>query len=258
MSEKGRGIESLGALQEMNLFTAMSIYGGGVGSGCRGPNCGRKPSGYANQLASKLESLGGKLSTYDKRTIRTDPDLKDIVTRGQVFEGGKKAIFRQKEANSCHGNVCGLWIKSGGKVQMATGYALTDGRWAQHSWGVKGGQVLETTGPREKYFGVVFNHDEAKAFYRANRDNLQSKGFLIHPGQSVKAEVGTPGARNTGTGNLIEPQPKNDVPSLKKRQKVLLDEERDALEERYMPDAAKARKQYLQRRAGKSGGLQTW
>lgn len=36
----------------LNLETTLSIYGGGLGSGCQGPNCGRKGSG-------KQEKIGG-------------------------------------------------------------------------------------------------------------------------------------------------------------------------------------------------------
>lgn len=85
-----------------------------------------------------------------------------------------------------------------------------------------------------------------------------AKAFVARLGSEVKAEVGYPGAGNTGVGNMIEPQPKGIVPSLKKRTKVITDKEEQALEENIMPDAAKARKQYLQRRYGKFGGLQVW
>lgn len=78
--------------------------------------------------------------------------------------------------------------------------------------------------------------------------------------ERLKAEIGTPGARNTGNGNLVEPQPKNNVPSLKSkdRKRAPTDEEIEKLEEEVMPDQAKSRKKYRQERIGKSGGLQTW
>lgn len=89
--------------------------------------------------------------------------------------------------------------------------------------------------------------------------NLET-AIAIHASRrrKIKAEIGTPMARNTGNGNLVEPQPKNHVPSLKKRKKVMTDEEEENLEESVMPDAAKARKQYRHERAGKSASLQTW
>jgi ribosomal protein S18 acetylase RimI-like enzyme len=37
----------------MNLFNTISLYAGGPGSGCRGPNCGRHRTAV-DQLASKL------------------------------------------------------------------------------------------------------------------------------------------------------------------------------------------------------------
>ena len=75
--------------------------------------------------------------------------------------------------------------------------------------------------------------------------------------RKMLAEIGYPGS-GSSAGNLVEPHPKNDVPSLKKRQRIVLDEEIDKDEEDKMPSAALARKDYLRRKAGKSGGLQTF
>ena len=61
-----------------------------------------------------------------------------------------------------------------------------------------------------------------------------------------------------GAGNMVEPISRNEVPSLKKRIKVPLDEEIQRSEEDLMPDKAKERKVAQYRRFGKMGGLQTW
>lgn len=76
--------------------------------------------------------------------------------------------------------------------------------------------------------------------------------------RSLKSEVGTPMARNTGSGNLIEPISKGHVPSLKKQPKPISDDEIKDMERRVMPEKAKAREQYRQRWIGKQVSLQTW
>lgn len=74
--------------------------------------------------------------------------------------------------------------------------------------------------------------------------------------KGIAAEFGAPGA--TSVPNQIEPLPKNDVPSLKNRPKVISDEEQEAMEEKVMPTASRARKAYLRDRWGHIGGLQSW
>jgi hypothetical protein len=86
-------------------------------------------------------------------------------------------------------------------------------------------------------------------------DDYERKTSVKH---DVMSEVGTPGAGNTGTGNMVEPMPENKVPSLKRRQHVITDDEEEELEEKVMPDAAKKRKQLRQERIGKSGAIQSW
>lgn len=56
---------------------------------------------------------------------------------------------------------------------------------------------------------------------------------------------------------MMEPRPKNDVPSLKKRKRVPTDEELDTMREG-MPRHEADRRVSMMRRIGKSGGLQTW
>jgi hypothetical protein len=54
-------------------------------------------------------------------------------------------------------------------VGIGTGYALSaDGLWRQHSWGVRRQGILETTAPREKYFGILLQGSSADSFAEAN------------------------------------------------------------------------------------------
>lgn len=56
--------------------------------------------------------------------------------------------------NRCHSNTARLWLD--GEVDtVATGFALNDGMWRPHSWGLDGTTVVETTVPREGYWGIT-------------------------------------------------------------------------------------------------------
>lgn len=43
----------------MNLATTIEIYAGGPGSGCAGPNCGRKPAGEIKELLKEHDAIKG-------------------------------------------------------------------------------------------------------------------------------------------------------------------------------------------------------
>jgi len=121
-------------------------------------------------LKEKLLSLGG-----DFVALQFEPDLNDILKRGQVFDG-KKASSIRWPASHCHANVATLWDRTRNtrNTKIVTGWALSnDGIWRQHSWlletVVGEERVLETTAPRAKYFGFVLTDDEAFKFWVDNR-----------------------------------------------------------------------------------------
>lgn len=77
------------------------------------------------------------------------------------------------EACQCHKNSAYLWKANknyrAGIFGIATGYALSaDGMWRQHSWCVlrkpRSYQIVETTTPRELYFGVCMLYEDAEWF----------------------------------------------------------------------------------------------
>ena len=87
-----------------------------------------------------------------------------FVMAGPVFSGNMAKSERHK-------NVSRLWKKTpNGMVGIGTGCALSgDGLWRQHSWGLRREGILETTGERAKYFGVLLQRDDAESFAQANR-----------------------------------------------------------------------------------------
>lgn len=55
----------------MNLATTISIHGGGPGSGCQGPNCGRKPTGKdVKDLMNEHDSIKGHRFREDEPNER--------------------------------------------------------------------------------------------------------------------------------------------------------------------------------------------
>ena len=70
----------------------------------------------------------------------------------------------------CHANAARLWRNRNAErhdvVAIGTGYALSDdGLWRQHSWTVTStGAVIETTEPRERYFGLTLTGQDAATF----------------------------------------------------------------------------------------------
>jgi len=108
-------------------------------------------------LADRLASAsGGDVLVIP---LGHEPHLREIATDGALMDA---SLARQVPGatSRCHANVAARFAL--GQCRFATGYALNDGIWRQHSWGVNdAGEILETTAPREAYFGIVL--DRARA-----------------------------------------------------------------------------------------------
>jgi hypothetical protein len=97
-----------------------------------------------------------------------EPHVTELHERGREFPG-PGSLHVVMAMNNCHANAALLWMGSGGAVEIVSGYALSeDGLWRQHSWGLDRGRVVETTAPRNRYFGFVLTEVEARAFSREN------------------------------------------------------------------------------------------
>lgn len=70
------------------------------------------------------------------------------------------------EDRDCHTNSAKLWRQRGEHLRIGTGYGLSpDGMWRRHSWVMEGeSEVIETTIPRDKYFGVILDDSQAEGF----------------------------------------------------------------------------------------------
>lgn len=85
-----------------------------------------------------------------------DNAISTLLAEGVVMSG--PIVLQEMKPSHCHENVGRAWQQRfKGLISLCTGYALsTDGLWRQHWWGLLDGGVLETTVPRETYFGIAF------------------------------------------------------------------------------------------------------
>ena len=117
------------------------------------------------ELRRRLLALGGFVCCVPMH----DPDLPDILARGQCFAG--RAIPMPGAVSRCHMNAARLWDANRDQITIATGYALSpDGIWRQHSWGVRcaTGQAIETTVSRLRYYGFLLTPEACARFWEDN------------------------------------------------------------------------------------------
>lgn len=122
-------------------------------------------------LQGRLLGIGGEAVVWP---MMIEEDLEKILKRGFI-QHGKHINFMPGETSRCHANVADLWRQNGGRLKIVTGYAMSDDDlWRQHSWlidmedRVPGGhnlfRIVETTTPRELYYGFVLWQEEAEEF----------------------------------------------------------------------------------------------
>ncbi len=115
----------------------------------------------------------------DESQAKRDPDLAEIVKRGELFSTKNKEMVSMRDG-LCHWNVAKLFTQ--GKVDtIVLGYAKNPYGWVQHTWGLKNGYVVETTPSNlgaNKYFGMKLSAKEAKAFSTWTEKNRPGKGMV--------------------------------------------------------------------------------
>lgn len=163
---------------------------------------------------------------------------------------------------------CGCALSPGTRVQV---YGLSSGGLVTGKIGRR--VTIQTDG------GELLTRDQNEVYPETNGDQvnirrkMETTGYddrtrvrvdpvLMRIGRGpmfpgLHAEFGPPGMQNQP--GEVEPVPQNDVPSLRDRQRVMSDEEETELEEKVMPSAARARKEFREDRLGwHQAGLQTW
>ena len=105
-----------------------------------------------------------------------EEDLQRLLSKGFLFQPhGMEHV--KMEPSKCHRNSATFWKnytekKGFGRIKIATGWALLDNIWRQHSWiyFADDKNIIETTPNRwDNYFGSLLTDDEAEEFYWNNR-----------------------------------------------------------------------------------------
>lgn len=115
------------------------------------------------KLCRRLLHLGGKRVCVP---LEEPPAMWDaMVKSGESFQGSGLKLKLGRPSH-CHANCVRLWKRNKNKYHIVTGYGMmADEEWRRHSWLVdKSGKVIETTVPRQIYFGIVFNGEGAELF----------------------------------------------------------------------------------------------
>ena len=117
------------------------------------------------RLREKLLRLGGVALVAPPAR---DPDLDAVLAAGVAFEATNVKHVPGLDSQ-CHANVSRLWAEKSERLQIVTGYALSDdGLWRCHTWGLETDRVVETTEMRLLYFGVTLTTEGAARFAKAN------------------------------------------------------------------------------------------
>jgi hypothetical protein len=132
----------------------------------------------AVRLQPRLRSLRKLLLTLGGTHFVAPPSYDHSVDRliADGFIMAAPIHLKRIQLSRCHANVSKLWTRKRRTiVGIGTGYALSkDGLWRQHSWGLLREGILETTGAREKYFGILLQSLDADSFSEANTPHPRS------------------------------------------------------------------------------------
>lgn len=179
------------------------------------PNCNPVP---AEQMAFVVKKWGCVDQTSQQKSIlhnsllqfgghftlihEVDDDLNKLLARGQLW--GPTGRMLKGEPSRCHSNSVLAWEANQNLLFVATGYAMSaDGLWRQHSWCVlpksRSVQIVETTEPRELYFGFVMTLEETIEFGDFNTDF----GVEVQPATYARYGLTEPAQEST----MPSPQP---------------------------------------------------
>lgn len=115
------------------------------------------------KLSRKLLKVGGTNVCVLFNTPRFISEA--IIKHGVVFSPNSIKL-NPGEPSNCHQNAGRLWKTDKRAYRLCTGYGLSeDQMWRPHSWlEDKAGNIIETTVPREIYFGVGHTGKGAEGF----------------------------------------------------------------------------------------------
>jgi hypothetical protein len=92
----------------------------------------------------------------------TAEEIQDVLERGTftVSASGVVEMSSNLRPGFCHDNA----VEDASEdpdLMIGSGFALSDdGLWRHHSWLLRGDTIIETTEPRDAYFGATFDPDD--------------------------------------------------------------------------------------------------
>lgn len=119
-----------------------------------------------NKLKNTLLYFGGDDVELG---LDTDEELGRMLNDGVLFD--VDVVNLKGGFGLCHRNVADKYKRfNSGGFKIVTGYALSNGIWFQHSWGLGStGKIMETTGNKyDMYYGYVLNEEESDEFCFSN------------------------------------------------------------------------------------------
>jgi hypothetical protein len=101
-----------------------------------------------------------------------------LIQRGKRHDG-RGAFKLDGENGQCHLNAWKAHVFPPHHGDIATGFALSQAHWCEHSWVVSPeGDIIETTSlPRDAYFGYTLANDEVGPWF---------EGILLHNGRLLR------------------------------------------------------------------------
>jgi hypothetical protein len=116
-----------------------------------------------SDLERMLLSLGGESVVH---SVHDADAAAAILAGGREFDLPVEVTHGQPRRS--HSNASALWADDVRGLALVTGYALSGGRWEQHTWAVGRGKLYETTARFERYFGMPMGGVEAANFWYWN------------------------------------------------------------------------------------------
>lgn len=129
----------------------------------------RKLAGVVGEQPA-FAALAVRLVTIGGWQVASVPEvhLEQLLERAEV-RAPTEVVVREGEPSRCHTNA-GRLHEEDARNRIVTGWAPSeDGLWRQHTWCEIGGAVIETTVPRERYYGFELDDAESASFCIANQ-----------------------------------------------------------------------------------------
>jgi len=165
--------------------------GGGPGGAVAGQSWDERQKGMF-KITKKLDkiSAGGGIQgnanadAHRMLQIHKDPDAVTIAKEGKhtKIQGNKGALAEPQLGTDgqCHWNT-GKLMEQGKIDAVVIGFAKGSQGWHQHTWGTKGGKIVETTASNvgnNHYFGKTLSPAESTSFALWVKKNPPGSGVV--------------------------------------------------------------------------------